>query len=65
MCEIIRVIFGYIWVLYKFVFQIDWLGNRRNDICGSGRLSGVPCGSSLVDVCELLIGVLISIVPYK
>jgi hypothetical protein len=21
--------FGSIWVLYKFVFQIDWLGNGR------------------------------------
>jgi len=25
----IRVIFGFIWVLYKFVFKNDWLGNRR------------------------------------
>jgi len=24
----IRVIFGFIWVLYKFVFQTDWLDNR-------------------------------------
>ena len=28
------VLFG---VLYKFVFQIDWLGNGRKEICGSGR----------------------------
>jgi len=37
--------FGFILVLYKFIFLIVWLGNRRNDICGSGRWSGVPCGS--------------------
>ena len=28
-CEMIRVIFGFIRVLYMFVFQIDWLGKRR------------------------------------
>ena len=22
---------------HKFVFQIDWLGKRRKEICGSGR----------------------------
>jgi hypothetical protein len=22
---------------YKFVFQIDWFGNRRKEICGRGR----------------------------
>jgi len=36
-CEIIRVIFGCIWVLYMFVFQTDWLGNRKKEIGGSGR----------------------------
>ena len=29
MCEMIMVIFGFIWVFHKFVFQIDWLGNGR------------------------------------
>ena len=28
-CEMIRVIPGFIWVLYNFIFQTDWLGNRR------------------------------------
>jgi len=46
-------------VVYKFVFQTHWLNNRRKGICGSGRWSGFPCGSSLVEVYELLIGVLI------
>jgi len=32
-----RFIFGFIWVLYKFVFQIDWLGNRRNAAAGGDQ----------------------------
>ena len=28
------VLFG---VLYMFVFQIDWFGKGRKEICGSGR----------------------------
>jgi len=43
----IRVMFGFIWVLYKFVFQIDWLGNRTKEICGSRRWSGFSYWSSL------------------
>jgi len=51
-----RVIFGYIWVLSKFVLQIDWLGNRRNEIFRSERWSGFPRGSYLVEIYELQIG---------
>ena len=36
-CEMIRVIIGFIWLFNNFVFQTDWLGNRRKEICGSGR----------------------------
>jgi len=28
--------FGFIWMLYKFVFQIDWLGNRRKGYTAAG-----------------------------
>jgi len=40
-----KFIFGFIWVLYKFLFQIYWLGNRRKELCGRGRCSGFPCCS--------------------
>ena len=32
-----RVIFGFIWMLYKFVFQIRWLGNRRKLYAAAGN----------------------------
>jgi hypothetical protein len=54
----IRVMFVFIWALYKFVFQTDWLGNRRKEICDNGRRSGFPCDSYLVDVYGLLNGLL-------
>ena len=38
---------------------MDLLGNRGKGICGSGKWSGFPCGGFLVEVYELLIGVLI------
>jgi hypothetical protein len=58
----IRVIFVFIWVFYKLVFLIDCLGNRRNDICGSGKNSVFPRGSLLVEVYKLLFGVLIILI---
>jgi len=27
----IRITFGFIWLLYKFVFQTDWFGNGRKE----------------------------------
>ena len=38
--------------LYKFVFQIDRVGKRRKEICGSRKCSVFPCGSSLVGECN-------------
>jgi hypothetical protein len=57
-CEVIGLCFVSFGWFCNFVFQFYWLGNRRKGICGGGRCSGFLCGSSLVEVYELLIGVL-------
>ena len=60
----IRVIFCFILVLYKFVFQIDWLGNRRNGYAAEGGDQAFLI--VFFYVYEPLTGVLIfSIVLYK
>jgi len=53
----IRVTFGFNWVLYKFVFQTDWLGNGRKEICSS-RWSSFLYDRSLVgnsDPCVIVL----------
>jgi len=57
--EMIGVIFPFICVFINLYSKIDLLYNRRKEIGGSGRWSCFPCGSSSVEVYDLLFDVLI------
>jgi len=56
--RIVSVILGFNLVFCTYVFLIDCLGDRRNDMCDSGKRSGYLRGSLLVEVYKLLLGVL-------
>ena len=43
MCEFLGVYLVSFGCFYKFVFQINWLGNRKKEICGTGSWLGFPC----------------------
>jgi len=58
-CEMNMEIFGSFGRSYEFIFQIDWLGNRRKWYSAAGSDQAFPSASPLIEIYELFTGVLI------